>query len=568
MRNLWFIGILLILSSGFLFLEQTQNAFSVLFSPILSDSLELLDSLVIAHGVAAKGSNVPGSTPDTRAPSTVMNDGIPIGVVVPPNFDGVMIYDQAETATSSKYVLVSQVINITPVNGTLGDAPDGFECEGMCDVIFVIHESNVIDAGLPVQELCNLVILHDVNDDGDFDDAGEILDTIITDGGGFPGGSNEKGGTGTSNGLVQCSSDPTTPGSGTGGGGGGGKPKPGFRIRSNDVPSFSKFAIGGIVPLSSGGSTSSSNGGAAPTMKSISFDGISNYNDEGILEFGGILIDKIAPVNNFPTQTVETGRPFDLRLPFYEDNGVGSLQHVAVYFLQGDEKTIYDSQTSIIYEPNSPVSFSDSAGFISNVSTEGIVKSAYSVDVVFGMTFNFSTDEPLDVIVRSWDKHRRSSDIKFNDLILVVPNHKTSLSLDTFLEKTPDWSKSIQNSLTKSTTIFKEDLDDFHITFDMVNGQSVSKHNAIPLWIKNNAHWWSQNEIDNEDFVAAVQYLIDKDVLLVPEIRVISILEPAPTPEIPIWIKSNAEWWANDSISDEEFIQSIQWLIEKRIMTV
>src|SRR3990172_6483905 len=149
-------------------------------------------------GVIAKGSNVPGTTPETRAPSTVMNDGIPIGVVVPPNFDGVMIYDQAETATSSKYILVSQVVNITPVNGTAGDAPDGNECEGKCGVIFVIHESNVIKAGLPVEELCNLKILHDVNNDGDFDDDNEVLDTIVTDGGGFPGGSSKEGGNGTS----------------------------------------------------------------------------------------------------------------------------------------------------------------------------------------------------------------------------------------------------------------------------------------------------------------------------------------------------------------------------------
>ena len=69
-----------------------------------------------------------------------MDDGIPIGVVVPPNFNGVMIYTQNETATSSKYTLVSQVINIIPINGAAGDAPNGYECEGKCDVIFVIHD--------------------------------------------------------------------------------------------------------------------------------------------------------------------------------------------------------------------------------------------------------------------------------------------------------------------------------------------------------------------------------------------------------------------------------------------
>ena len=312
----WIAGILLVALLGLLFFQPIQNSFSVLFPAVLSDSLKIVDLLFTIQGVGAKGSNVPGNTPDTRAPSTVMNDGIPIGVAVPPNFNGFMFYDQIETATSSKYILVSQVINITPQNGTAGDAPNGNECEEMCDVIFVIHESNVIDAGLPVKELCNLVILHDVNNDGDFDDENEVLDTIVTDGGGFPGGSNAKGGTGTSKGLVKCSSDPKTPGSGTGGGGGGGKPKPGFRVRSDDVPNFSKFAVGGIVPKLDG-SSSGSKGGNAPSMQSISFDGVTGSNDEGTIEFGGVIVDEIRSENNLPTQKIEVGEPFVLYLPFF-----------------------------------------------------------------------------------------------------------------------------------------------------------------------------------------------------------------------------------------------------------
>ena len=38
--------------------------------------------------------------------------------------------------------------------------------------------------------------------------------------------------------------------------------------------------------------------------------------------------------------------------------------------------------------------------------------------------------------------------------------------------------------------------------------------------------------------------------------------------EIPSWIKNNAEWWADDSIDDDSFIQGIQFLIKEGIMTV
>ena len=146
------------------------------------------------------------------------------------------------------------------------------------------------------------------------------------------------------------------------------------------LPHLSKFAVGGIKALFLAGGVSST-GGSAPSLNSISYDGVTTTNDDGTIGFGGVIIDKILPINNLPTQTVATGELFKLRLPFYEDSGVGSLQHVAVYFLQGDEKTIDESQTSVIYRLNDPVEISDSSDFLSNVTVNSIVKSAYDVDI-------------------------------------------------------------------------------------------------------------------------------------------------------------------------------------------
>jgi hypothetical protein len=38
--------------------------------------------------------------------------------------------------------------------------------------------------------------------------------------------------------------------------------------------------------------------------------------------------------------------------------------------------------------------------------------------------------------------------------------------------------------------------------------------------------------------------------------------------EIPSWIKRNAAWWAQDLISDEEYVQEIQFLVEQGIIVV
>ena len=40
------------------------------------------------------------------------------------------------------------------------------------------------------------------------------------------------------------------------------------------------------------------------------------------------------------------------------------------------------------------------------------------------------------------------------------------------------------------------------------------------------------------------------------------------TDEIPSWIKNNADWWAQGLISDDDFVKGIQFLVEQGIIEV
>jgi len=85
----------------------------------------------------------------------------------------------------------------------------------------------------------------------------------------------------------------------------------------------------------------------------------------------------------------------------------------------------------------------------------------------------------------------------------------------------------------------------------------------IPNWIKNNARWWSSNSISDSEFIDGIEHLIEKEIISVtPSER--STFER----EIPNWIKNNAKWWADDLIPDEDFIKSIQYLIKKGIIRI
>ncbi len=85
----------------------------------------------------------------------------------------------------------------------------------------------------------------------------------------------------------------------------------------------------------------------------------------------------------------------------------------------------------------------------------------------------------------------------------------------------------------------------------------------IPDWIKNNARLWSSNSISDNEFIDGIEHLIEKEIISVmPSER--STFEK----EIPDWIKNNAIWWADDLISDEDFVESIQYLVKKGIILV
>lgn len=45
-------------------------------------------------------------------------------------------------------------------------------------------------------------------------------------------------------------------------------------------------------------------------------------------------------------------------------------------------------------------------------------------------------------------------------------------------------------------------------------------------------------------------------------------VEALSSPSIPAWIKNTAKWWAEGQVSDTEFINALQWLVEKKILVI
>ena len=87
----------------------------------------------------------------------------------------------------------------------------------------------------------------------------------------------------------------------------------------------------------------------------------------------------------------------------------------------------------------------------------------------------------------------------------------------------------------------------------------------IPSWIKNNARWWADNQIDDNSFVQGIQYMIKEGIMKIPATQAGTGIG---SNQIPDWIRNNADWWAEGLISDKDFVLGIQYLIKEGIMRI
>jgi len=90
--------------------------------------------------------------------------------------------------------------------------------------------------------------------------------------------------------------------------------------------------------------------------------------------------------------------------------------------------------------------------------------------------------------------------------------------------------------------------------------QSVS----IPEWVKNNAKWWSEGQIDDNTFATGIEFMIKQGIISVPSTQS-GVNENAT---IPDWVRNNAAWWADGQIDDNTFASGLQFLIKEGIISV
>jgi len=93
---------------------------------------------------------------------------------------------------------------------------------------------------------------------------------------------------------------------------------------------------------------------------------------------------------------------------------------------------------------------------------------------------------------------------------------------------------------------------------------AAPKQISIPDWVKDLGKWWAEGTISDTEFVGAIKYMIENDLITIPQ----TTQGQAGSQTIPYWVKNNAKWWSQGTISDADFVAGIQYLVQHGIMQV
>jgi hypothetical protein len=141
----------------------------------------------------------------------------------------------------------------------------------------------------------------------------------------------------------------------------------------------------------------------------------------------------------------------------------------------------------------------------------------------------------------------------------------------------PDMSSGI-------ATIQFDNLDESSYAFASIpividRVQSISDDDSndpneivIPQWIKNNARWWADGQINDSEFVLGIEFMIEQGIIKIPLSTSQGVSgDNNNDPNeivIPQWIKNNARWWADGQINDSEFAGGIEFLVKNGVISI
>lgn len=314
---------------------------------------------------------------------------------------------------------------------------------------------------------------------------------------------------------------------------------------------LSVLATFGVVSAYASHGSSGGGGGCSGDCKPPTL----GLDERGVVRVeGGLTINSESfDVENYsqtiPTQTFKVGQKNTVSLKIYENTVPEFLSHVELHFNTYDKViqgvTLEDSTVSIVWDDTGGdvvYAVNGDENMIQNLRIDQQIKDELAL-----VTFEFEFTKPIDtstLMVIAWDEKRNPSKNYFYDAIRVIDEPISDSSATT------DLDVNIVEYQESEVPVAESD-----------------KKITIPSWIKTTAGWWSEDNISDSDFVLAIHYLVDEQILSISQVTNTES-SSSTNEEVPSWIKNTAGWWAKGDIPDEDFVLAVQYLLTENIVNL
>ncbi len=161
------------------------------------------------------------------------------------------------------------------------------------------------------------------------------------------------------------------------------------------------------------------------------------------------------------------------------------------------------------------------------------------------------------ILTGSIDNHRRGIPLS---VVIISPDGKIQNFAAT-LSSNGIYKSVISINENSLSGIYEIELS-YNNSFVKTISFTVSNP-AIPGWIKDNARSWSSDTVSDSEFIDGIEYFVEKGLIIIPNESVSQFEQ-----KIPEWIKNTAKWWSNNQITDEDFVKLIQYLVKKGIIRI
>ena len=163
-------------------------------------------------------------------------------------------------------------------------------------------------------------------------------------------------------------------------------------------------------------------------------------------------------------------------------------------------------------------------------------------------------------------KHAASGSVSLPVMLAERQTHDILIEINGVMFQPIPAEFSNFNIMTGGQTILSEFTSENSLKINLALNKNPSPDpKIVPEWVKNNAKWWSDGQIDDAAFTQAIQYLIAEDIVEIPDL-------PYPASwqdkDVPSWVKNNAKWWADNLIEEDDFIKAIKFLVEKGVIQI